>query len=114
MMMVFLVGCKEEKKLDIADLQYDWEFVEMEAAGEIVPHTPGLEAKEPAVKFNDTNIEFQLNGSSHSGHVTAGSEYYDITFFDDSRAQVARLSDDGNSLTLSVDNLGIHYRFKKK
>ncbi len=114
MMMVFLVGCKEEKKLDVADLQYDWEFVEMEAAGVITPHTPGLESKEPAVKFDGSTVEFSLNGKSHTGTVKASSENYDITYSDGSKAQVAKLSNDGNILTITVESLEMHFRFKKQ
>lgn len=112
MMMVFLVGCKKET-LDVADLQHDWQFVEMEAAGEVTPHTPGLESKEPAVKFDGSTVEFSLNGKSHSGTVKAGSESYDITYSDGSKAQVAKLSDDGNTLTISIESFGIYYKFKK-
>ncbi|MBQ9936257.1 MAG: hypothetical protein IJO70_10460 [Lachnospiraceae bacterium] len=113
MLMVFLVGCKEEKKLDIADLQYDWQFVEMEAAGVVTPHTSGLESKEPAVKFDGSTVEFSLNGKSHTGTVKSGAESYDITYSDGSKAQVAKLSNDGNTLTISIENLGIYYKFNK-
>lgn len=115
MMMVFLVGCKKEEKLDIADLQYDWEFVEIETAGEVTPHTPGLESREPGAAFSDDTITFSFNGKTNYGVVEVAEDCYNITFPDGSRKpMVAKLSDGGNTLTLSFESLDIHIRFKKQ
>ena len=112
MLMMVLVGCNEEK-LDLSALDYDWVFVEMESLGEIVPHTPGLESKEPTVMFEDSNVFFSLNGNGRNGKVTANKDNYSITFDDGSRPMVAKLSDDGNTLTLSIEDLNMHFRFTK-
>lgn len=113
-LMMFLVGCGE-KKLDMAALDYDWQFVEAEGSGEVIPHTPGLEAKEPAVKFDGNDVEFSLNGNAHMGKVEAGEENYSITYPDNSgNPMVAVLSDDGNTLTISIESLNLHFRFTKE
>lgn len=116
MMMVFLVGCKKEEKLDIADLQYDWQFVEMEAAGEVTPHTPGFESREPSAAFSDDTITFSINGkNTYYGVVEAAEDCYHITFPNDSRKpMVAKLSDGGNTLTISIAFQEIHFIFKKQ
>ena len=115
MMMVFLVGCKKDT-LDLADLQHDWQFVEMEAAGEVTPHTPGLESREPGAAFSDDTITFSFNGkNTYYGVVEAAEDCYNITFPNDSRKpMVAKLSDDGNTLTITIESLDIHFRFKKQ
>lgn len=115
MMMVFLVGCKKET-LDLADLQHDWQFVEMETPnGEITPHMPGLESREPGAAFSDDTITFSFNGKTNYGVVEAAEDCYNITFPDGSRKpMVAKLSDGGNTLTLSFESLDIHMRFKKQ
>ena len=116
MMMVFLVGCKKEEKLDIADLQYDWQFVEVETAGEVTPHMPGFESREPSAAFSDNTITFSINGkNTYYGVVEAAEDCYNITFPDGSRKpMVAKLSDDGNTLTITIESLDIHFRFKKQ
>lgn len=115
MMMVFLVGCKEEKKVDIADLQYDWQFVEVETTGTVTPHTPGFESREPGVSFSGSSVQFTFNGKTNSAIVEASTDCYDFTFPDGSRKpMVGKLSDDGNVLTLSWEDLGIHIRFNKQ
>ncbi len=114
MMMVFLVGCKKET-LDVADLQHDWQFVEMEAAGEVTPHTPGLESREPGAAFSDDTITFSFNGKTNYGVVEAAEDCYNITFPDGSRKpMVAKLSDGGETLTITIESLDIHFIFKKQ
>ena len=113
MLMVFLVGCGE-KKLDLADLQYDWQFVEMEAAGETTPHTPGLEYYEPSIEFDGSTMVFSMKGSNDVGKVEAGTENYKITYPDNSRKPMtAELSDGGNTLTVSVDGYSMYFIFTK-
>ena len=116
MMMVFLVGCKKEEKLDIADLQYDWQYVEVETDGTVTPHIPGFESREPSVSFSDGSITFSINGkNTYYGVVEVAEDCYNITFPDGSRKpMVAKLSDGGNTLTLSFESLDIHMRFKKQ
>ncbi|MBE5952562.1 MAG: hypothetical protein E7257_00210 [Lachnospiraceae bacterium] len=115
MLMVFLVGCKKET-LDLADLQHDWQFVEVETAGEVTPHTPGFESREPSASFSDDSITFSINGkNTYYGVVEAAEDCYNITFPNDSRKpMVAKLSDDGNTLTITVESLDVHFRFKKQ
>ena len=114
MMMVFLVGCKKDT-LDLTDLQHDWQFVELETAGEVTPHTPGLESREPGAAFSDDTIAFSFNGKTNYGVVEVAEDCYNITFPDGSRKpMVAKLSDGGNTLTLSFESLDIHMRFKKQ
>ena len=116
MMMVFLVGCKEEKKVDIADLQYDWQFVEVETTGTVTPHTPGFESREPSVAFSDDSITFSINGkNTYYGVVEVAEDCYNITFPEGSaKPLVAKLSDDGNTLTITIKNVDAHFRFKKQ
>ena len=115
MMLVFLVGCKKEEKLDIADLQYNWVFVEIEAGGESTPHTPGLEAKEPSISFSGSSAQFSLNGKTNPAIVEASTDCYNFTFTDGSRKpMVGKLSDDGSVLTLSWEELGVHITFNKQ
>ncbi len=114
MMMVFLVGCKKET-LDLSDLYHDWQFIEIETAGEVTPHTPGLESREPGTAFSDDTITFSFNGKTNYGVVEVAEDCYNITFPDGSRKpMVAKLSDGGNTLTLSFESLDIHIRFKKQ
>ena len=114
MMMVFLVGCKKDN-IDLGDLQHEWQFVEIEAAGEVTPHTPGLESREPGAAFSDDTITFSFNGKTSYGVVEVAEDCYNITFPDGSRKpMVAKLSDGGNTLTLSFESLDIHMRFKKQ
>ncbi len=116
MMMVFLVGCKKEEKLDIADLQYDWVYVEMETPnGEITPHMPAVASKEPGVSFSGSSVQFSFNGKTNSAIVEGSTDCYNVTFPDGSKKpMVGKLSDDGSILTLTWEDLGIHMRFKKQ
>lgn len=116
MMMVFLVGCKKEEKLDIADLQYDWQFVEMEVEGQVTPHTPGFESNEPSVAFSDNTITFSISGkNTYYGVVGVAKDCYTIDYPDDSaKPMVAMLSDGGNTLTISIAFQEIHFIFKKQ
>ena len=114
MVMIFLVGCKKESS-DFDDLYHDWQFVEIETAEEVVPHTPGLESREPVAAFSDDTITFSFNGKTNYGVVEVAEDYYNITFPDGSRKpMVAKLSDGGNTLTLSFESLNIHIRIKKQ
>lgn len=115
MMMVFLVGCKKDT-LDLADLQHDWAYVETETASEVDSHIPGFESREPSVAFSDDNITFSINGkNTYYGVVEVAEDCYNITFPDGSaKPLVAKLSDDGNTLTITIKNVDAHFRFKKQ
>ena len=112
MLMMLLVGCGK-KKLDVAALEGDWQFVEMEAAGVVTPHTSGLESKEPAVKFDGESVDFTMSGNLRYGTVEAGEKDYKLTFDDGGRDMTAVLSEDGNTLTLKIDDVGIRIEFTK-
>ncbi len=119
MMLVFLVGCKKEEKLDIAELQYDWIFVEAgdSLGGEPIPHTPGLEDKEPAISFDGSDVKFSMNGETNSGVVEADTDCYNITYPDSSsRPMEAKLSDNGNTLTLTIktSSFDLYFVFEKQ
>lgn len=58
-------------------------------------------------------VFFSLNGNGRNGKVTANKDNYSITFDDGSRPMVAKLSDGGNTLTLSIEDLNMHFRFTK-
>ena len=115
MMMVFLVGCKKETS-DLADLQHEWQFVEVETSGTVTPHTPGFESREPSVAFSDNSITISINGkNTYNGVVEIAEDCYNITFPDSSaKPMIAKLSDDGNTLTITIKNFDIHFRFKKQ
>ncbi len=115
MMMVFLVGCKKET-LDLADLQYDWKFVEAETEGEVISHIPGFESREPSVAFSDDTITFSINGkNTYYGVVEVAEDCYNITYPEGSaRPMVAKLSDGGETLTITIESLDAHFRFKKQ
>ena len=115
MMMVFLVGCKKETS-DLADLQHEWQFVEVETEGTVTPHMPGFESREPSVAFSDDSITFSINGkNTYYGTVEVAEDCYNITFPEGSaRPLVAKLSDDGNTLTITIKNVDAHFRFKKQ
>ena len=117
MMMVFLVGCKKETlDSDLAALQYDWQFVQVDNAGEVVTHTPGFYSREPSAVFSDDTITFSVNGkNTHYGVVEAAEDCYNITFPDSSaKSLVAKLSDDGETLTITIEGYDIHFTFKKQ
>lgn len=115
MMMVFLVGCKKETS-DLTALQHEWQFVEVETSGTVTPHTPGFESREPSVAFSDDSITFSINGkNTYYGTVEVAADCYNITFPEGSaRPLVAKLSDDGNTLTITIKNVDAHFRFKKQ
>ena len=115
MMMVFLVGCKNET-LDLADLQHDWQFVEVETEGEVISHFPGFESREPSVAFSDDAITFSINGkNTYYGVVEVAEDCYNITYPEGSaRPMVAKLSDGGETLTITIESLDTYFRFKKQ
>ncbi len=115
MMMVFLVGCKNET-LDLADLQHDWQFVEVETEGEVISHIPGFESREPSVSFSDDTITFSINGkNTYYGVVEVAEDCYNITYPEGSaRPMVAKLSDGGEALTITIESLDAYFRFKKQ
>ena len=115
MMMVFLVGCQKET-LDLDDLHHDWQFVEVETAGEVITHIPGFESREPSVAFSGDTITFSINGkNTYYGVVEVAEDCYNITFPDGSaKSMVAKLSDDGKTLTITIENVDACFSFKKK
>ena len=88
----------------------------METEGEVISHFPGFESREPSVAFSDDTITFSISGkNTYYGVVEAAEDCYNITFPNDSaKPMVAKLSDDGNTLTITIESLDMHFRFKKQ